>query len=432
LRIITSQEFKGKMLDQVVNRGKADLSSTLSLVRKVIMDVKENGDEALLRYSRKFDNVQLVKLRLRVSKKEIEESYGKLETDQIDALKESAVNITRFHESQVRDAWSMEIMKGVTVGQMNRSLASVGVYAPGGKASYPSSILMCVIPAKVVGVKEIMVCSPPREDGAINPSLLVAADIAGASEIYRVGGAQAIAAMAYGTETVPKVDKIVGPGNVFVTTAKMEVSKDVAVDFPAGPSEVLIIADETANVSFVASDLLAQAEHDPRALAILFTTSENLAHAVEEEVFKQLESLSRKETAKFAIKTGALIVLFKNIEHAVECANLIAPEHLQILTKTPHQVFNKIQNAGAIFLGQYSPVAFGDYSAGLNHVLPTGGYAKTCSGLSTRDFMKTINFIECNKNGYLSLKRTTLTLAELEGFNGHARSVSMRGAESEN
>jgi len=432
MRILTSQEFKEKMLDQVLNRGKADLSSISSSVKKIIMDVRENGDEALLRYTENFDNVRLTKSRLKVAKKEIKKSYEKLETNQIDALKKAAVNITRFHETQIKNVWSLETAKGVTVGQVARPLSSVGVYAPGGEASYPSSVLMCVIPARVAGVNKIVVCSPPRKNGDINPSLLVAADIAGATEVYRIGGAQAIAAMAYGTETVPKVDKIVGPGNVFVTAAKMEVSKDVAIDIPAGPSEVLIIADETANASFVASDLLAQAEHDPRAWAILLTTSKDLALAVEKEAHRQLELLPRKETVKSSMQRGGLIVLVKNIEEAVDYANMIAPEHLQILTRAPRKVFDRIQSAGAVFLGQYSSVAFGDYSAGLNHVLPTGGYAKSYSGLSTRDFVKTINFLECSKQGYLGLERLTVTLAKLEGLNGHAKSVSIRGEKNEN
>jgi len=291
---------------------------------------------------------------------------------------------------------------------------------------------MCTIPAQVARVKKIVVCSPVGESGNINPALLVAADIAEVTEIYRVGGAQAIAAMAYGTETVPKVDKIVGPGNVFVTAAKLEVSKDVAIDIPAGPSEILIIADETANASFIASDLLAQSEHDSQAWAILLTTSRGLALAVKEQVYKQMESISRIETVKSSIKTGGLIVIVKNIEEAVDYANIIAPEHLQIQTKTPRKVFNKVQNAGAVFLGDYSPVALGDYSAGLNHVLPTGGYAKFYSGLSTMDFVKTINFLQCSRQGYLNLKRTTVTLAKLEGFDGHARSISIRSEENGN
>jgi histidinol dehydrogenase len=432
MRIVTSQKFREEILDRVVNRGKTDLSSIYLAIRKIITDVKKNGDEALLCYTEKFDNVRLTRSKLKVAKREIKEANKKLERRHINALKKAAMNITHFHKKQTKDIWSLKTTKGVTVGQVTRPLSSVGVYAPGGKASYPSSVLMCAIPAQVAGVKKIVVCSPPGESGNVDPALLVAADIAGVTEIYRVGGAQAIAAMAYGTETVPKVDKIVGPGNVFVTAAKLEVSKDVAIDVPAGPSEVLIITDETANASFTASDLLAQAEHDPQAWAILLTTSKDIALAVKEEVYKQMESLSRTETVKASIQRGGLIVIVKNIEEAVDYANLIAPEHLQIQTKTPRKVFSKIQNAGAAFLGNYSPVAFGDYSAGLNHVLPTGGYAKVYSGLSTRDFVKTINFMQCSRQGYLNLKRTTVTLAKLEGFDGHARSVSIRGEENEN
>jgi len=431
LRIITSKEFRGEILDRVMNRGKADLSLISLAVRKIIVDVRENGDEALLRYTEKFDNVRLIRSKLKVSKRKIKEAYKKLERSQINALQKAAVNIARFHKKQIRDIWSIEMAKGVTIGQVTRPLSSIGVYTPGGKAPYPSSVLMCTIPAKVVGIKKIVVCSPPEENGNINPALLVAADMAGATEIYRVGGAQAIAAMAYGTETVPKVNKIVGPGNVFVTAAKLEVSKDVAIDIPAGPSEVLIIADGNANASFIASDLLAQAEHDPQALAILLTTSKDLASAVKEEVHRQMESFSRIETVKSSIQTGGLIVIVKNIREAVYYANLLAPEHLQIQTKNPRRVFDKIQNAGTVFLGNYSPVAFGDYSSGLNHVLPTGGYAKIYSGLSARDFIKTINFLQCSRRGYLNLKGTTVTLAKMEGFDGHAKSVFIRSEENE-
>jgi len=292
-------------------------------------------------------------------------------------------------------------------------------------------LLTCAIPAKVAGVKKIVVCSPPGIRRYSDPALLVAADIAGISEVYRVGGVQAVAAMAYGTETVPKVDKIVGPGNVFVTAAKMEVSKDVSIDIPAGPSEILIIADETANASFIASDLLAQAEHDPQAWAIVLTTSKDLALAVEEEVYKQMESLSRTKTVKSSIQRYGLIVIVNNIEESVDYANLIAPEHLQIQTKNPRKVFGEIWSAGAVFLGEYSPVAFGDYSSGLNHVLPTGGYARTCSGLSTSDFVKTISFLQCTRQGYLNLKGMTIALARMEGFDGHAKSVSIRGEADE-
>ncbi|MBT8172416.1 histidinol dehydrogenase, partial [Candidatus Bathyarchaeota archaeon] len=286
--------------------------------------------------------------------------------------------------------------------------------------------LMSAIPAKVAGVERIVVCSPPGKDGDVNPALLVAADIAGVNSFYRVGGAQAIAAMAYGTVTIKSVDKIVGPGNVYVTTAKLEVNRDVAIDFPAGPSEVLIIADETAKASYIAADMLAQAEHDPQAWALLLTTSKALAAEVTEEVNNQMETSSRKDIIKSSLDNEGLIIIVQDIQEAIEISNLIAPEHLQIQTKSPKDVFSKIRNAGAVFLGDYSPVSFGDYSSGLNHVLPTAGYAKIYSGLSSLDFVKTINFLQCNKKGCINLKETAITIAKMEGFDAHAKAVSIR------
>ncbi|MGW8288795.1 MAG: histidinol dehydrogenase [Candidatus Bathyarchaeia archaeon] len=429
MKILTAKEFEEEMLTQVLNRGKADISSIEASIKNIVADVREQGDKALLMYTEKFDKVRLTTSKLKVSEKEIKEAYKKLEKSQITALKKAAENIASFHKKQLRAKWTMEIAEGATLGQITRPLASVGVYVPGGKAVYPSSVLMCVVPAKVAGVKKIVVCSPPGNDGDVDAALLAAADIAGVSEFYRVGGAQAIAAMAYGTSTVPNVDKIVGPGNVFVTAAKLEVNKDVAIDFPAGPSEVLVIADETGNASFIASDLLAQAEHDPQAWAVLITKSKTLATAVKEEVYSQLKTLSRTEIINSSIKKRGMIVTVKNIEDAVRYSNMIAPEHLQIQTKNPTEVLNKIRNAGAIFLGGYSPVAFGDYSSGLNHVLPTAGYSKIYSGLSSLDFVKTINFIQCTKEGYQNLKETAITIAEMEGFDAHAKSVTTREEE---
>jgi histidinol dehydrogenase len=431
MRIVKAQDFKEEMLSQVLDRGKSDVSSVESSVRTIVNDVREQGDKAILQYTEKFDKVRLTAAKLRVDKKEIKEAYKKLEKSQISALRKAADNIASFHKKQLRAKWTMEIAEGVTLGQVTRPLASVGVYVPGGKAAYPSSVLMSGIPARVAGVEKIAVCSPPGKGGDVNASLLVAADIAGVSEFYRVGGAQAIAAMAYGTETVPKVDKIVGPGNVFVTAAKLEVSRDVAIDVPAGPSEVLVIADETGNASFIASDLLAQAEHDPQAWAILLTSSEALASAVKEEVYRQMKNLSRTEIINSSIQERGLIVTVRNIEEAIDYSNLIAPEHLQIQTKKPTEVLSKIRNAGAVFLGRYSPVAFGDYSSGLNHVLPTAGYAKIYSGLSSLDFVKTMNFIQCSKEGCRNLKETTVTIAEMEGFDAHAKSVTIREEEKQ-
>ncbi|MCW4015277.1 MAG: histidinol dehydrogenase [Candidatus Bathyarchaeota archaeon] len=426
MRIVSSKDFKEKELNLLLNRGKADISSIVSAVRQIICDVKEEGDLALLRYTERFDNVRLASTKLKVTNKEIKDAYTKLSKKQISALQKAADNIASFHKEQLRAKWTTQLAEGVTLGQVSRPLASVGVYAPGGKASYPSSVLMCAIPARVAGVEKVVVCSPPSKSGNVNPALLVAADIAGVSEFYRVGGAQAIAAMAYGTGTVQSVDKIVGPGNVYVTAAKIEVNRDVAIDVPAGPSEVLIIADETANASYIAADLLAQAEHDPQAWAILLSTSKTLATNVQNEINNQLKTLSRIDIINSSLQKGGLIVTVQNIKEATELSNMIAPEHLQIQTKAPEEVFSNIKNAGAVFLGSYSPVSFGDYSSGLNHVLPTAGYAKIYSGLSSLDFVKTMNFLQCTRDGYSSLKETAVTVAEMEGFDAHARAVSIR------
>jgi histidinol dehydrogenase len=425
MKIISSEEFKKTDLDKFLNRGKSDLSSIVSTVQQIIKNIKENGDAALVDYTEKFDKVSLKPSALRVSETEIKQAYKKLDQKQIDALQAAADNIAAFHKKQIREKWTMQKTEGVTLGQVMRPLASVGVYAPGGKAAYPSSVLMSAIPAKVAGVDRVIVCSPPRQGEDISSALLVAADIAGVDEVYRVGGAQAIAAMAYGTDSMKPVAKIVGPGNVYVTAAKIEVSRDVAIDVPAGPSEVLVIADETANPAYVAADLLAQAEHDPQAWAILVTCSEKIALEVQQQIVVQLKSLSRTQIIESSLQKG-LIITTQDIDEAIELSNLIAPEHLQIQTKDPNEVFSKIRNAGAVFLGRYSPVSFGDYSSGLNHVLPTAGYAKIYSGLSSLDFVKTMNFLECTKEGFNNLKDTAVTIAELEGFDAHAKAVSIR------
>jgi len=425
MRVISSEEFKKTDLDKFLNRGKSDLSSIISTVKQIVDNVKENGDSALVDYTEKFDKVSLNPSTLQVSENEIKQAYKKLDQNQIDALQTAADNIAAFHKKQIREKWTIKKTEGVTLGQVMRPLASVGVYAPGGKAAYPSSVLMSAIPAKVAGVDRVIVCSPPRQGEDISLALLVAADIAGVDEVYRVGGAQAIAAMAYGTASMKSVAKIVGPGNVYVTASKIEVSRDVAIDVPAGPSEVLVIADESANSAYVAADLLAQAEHDPQAWAILVTCSEKIAAEVQEQIGAQLKSLSRTQIIESSLKKS-LIITTKDISEAIEISNLIAPEHLQIQTKDPNQVFNKIRNAGAVFLGKYSPVSFGDYSSGLNHVLPTAGYAKIYSGLSSLDFVKTMNFLECTKEGFDNLKDTAVTIAEMEGFDAHAKAVSIR------
>jgi histidinol dehydrogenase len=426
MRVLKAREFEETLLPQIVNRAKLE-NTVLSKVRKIVTDVKTEGDSALVRYTRKFDCPNFDKEKLKVSKEEIKEAYKKLEKKEIEALNKAAENIKAFHERQMGEKeWSIITLDGVTVGQVVKPLSSVGVYTPGGKAVYPSSVLMCTVPAKVASVERIALCSPPRADGTVHPAILVAANIGGATEVYRVGGAQAIAALAYGTETIPKVEKIVGPGNIYVTTAKLMVSWDVAIDLPAGPTELLVVADETAESSIIAYDLIAQAEHDARALTLLFTTSESLACAVQEKVEKLLKEFPKENPAQQSIETDCFIVTVESLERAIRYANVIAPEHLEVLTKNPREQLAKMRNAGAVFLGKYSAVAFGDYSAGTNHVLPTGGYAKAFSGLSVCDFVKTINFLECNVKGYRNLKEITATLARLEGLTGHVKSVFAR------
>ncbi|MEM2994839.1 MAG: histidinol dehydrogenase [Candidatus Bathyarchaeia archaeon] len=431
MKILEAWEFEETLLPKIMNRAEINMT-VLDKVKKIVADVKAEGDSALIRYTRMFDCPKFEREKLKVSKGEIEGAYRKLEKNEIEALKKAAENIKAFHEKQIGEKeWTTTTSNGVAVGQIVKPLFSVGVYAPGGKAVYPSSVLMCTVPARVVGVERIALCSPPMVDGTVHPSVLVAADIGGANEIYRVGGAQAIAALAYGTETIPKVEKIVGPGNIYVTLAKLLVCWDVAIDLPAGPTELLIIADKSAESSIIAYDLVAQAEHDAKALTLLLTTSESLAYAAQEEVEKLLREFPRENPARQSIETNCFIVIVKDLAEAVRYANMIAPEHLEVLTENPREMLAQIRNAGAVFLGRYSAVAFGDYSAGTNHVLPTGGYAKAFSGLSVRDFVKTINFVECDARGYRNLRDVTATLARLEGLVGHVKSVFAREQPNE-
>jgi len=429
MKVLTAKTFDEHFLPKILSRTKVENSAVFRKVAKIIRDVKERGDRALVDYTRKFDCANFSEEKLRVSEREIKNAYKKLKKKEINALRKAAENIRTFHKEQIgRGEWSITTVEGVKVGQLIRPLTSIGVYAPGGKAAYPSSALMCTIPAKIAGVEKIIVCSPPKSDGEIAPAVLVAADIGGATEIYRIGGAQAVAALAYGTETVPKVEKIVGPGNIYVTAAKLLVSRQVAVDLPAGPTELLMIADESVDPGVAACDIIAQAEHDAKALTIVLATSESLAYRIEKEIRRQLKTLPKQSIARKSIRNNCFIVVTgENLESAIRYANLIAPEHLEILTEKPRDLLGKLRNAGAVFIGRYSAVAFGDYSAGMNHVLPTGGYARAFSGLSVWSFLKTINFLECDAGGYQNLKDMTVTLAKLEGFDGHAKSVLSRG-----
>lgn len=400
------------------------IQDVLQDVNNILIDIGSEGDRALLRYEEKFDGVKLENLM--VSQEEIAAAYEEVDEKLMNALQEAALNIMAFHnEQQERDLWMTEVSPGVIVGQKVVPLDSVGAYVPGGRATYPSSALMSVIPAKVVGVPRVIVCTPPKADGTIAPLTLVAADMAGADEIYKLGGVQAIAAMAFGTETVPKVNKIVGPGNVYVTAAKMLVRGTVEIDFPAGPSEVLIIADRCADPGVLAADMIAQCEHDPQSIAVLVSLDELLASAVVEEIEIQSRSAKRAEIIQKSLEHSAVLAA-GNMAEAVDFANAFAPEHLEIIVKDPLSVLRLITNAGSIFIGGYTPVAAGDYASGTNHILPTSGYARTFSGLNVDHFTKKITVQMITDLGLESLEETITSLAEAEGLNAHAQSVRRR------
>jgi len=426
MKILADRQFEEKILRKIVNRGIFDFGYVLPDVEGIVRDVATDGDGAVIRYTKKFDAVNLTRDRIKVGDREIEESFSRLAQSEVEALKSAIKNIQRFHRAQLKLSFSLYIAKGVRAGKAVRPLSSVGIYAPGGRTSYPSSVLMCAVPAKVAGVEKILVCSPPTRNGDIDPKTIVAAKLAGATDLFRVGGPQAIAAMAYGTQTIQRVDKIVGPGNIFVTAAKILVRTKVAIDFPAGPSEILILADETADPKSITFDLIAQTEHDPYAVAMLMTTSKRIAEAAIAIIDRELKSLPRRSIVKAALVRRGAIILVKSLDKAIDYANLIAPEHLEIMTRDPWRVFDQVRNAGAVFLGKYSPTALGDYCAGTNHVLPTGGYARMYSGLSVNDFLKTIEFLQCTKQGLVRLKETAVALAMMEGLEGHAKSVTSR------
>jgi len=393
-----------------------------SIVEKIINDVKRNGDKAVKKYTERFDSIKLK--RLSIDKKEIDASAKKTEKKILRALELSAKRIRAFHELQKEESWYFS-ENGILLGHIIRPIERVGVYVPGGKASYPSTVLMNVIPAQVAGVKEIALCVPTL-GGEINPPVATAIKLLGIKEVYRIGGAQAIAAMAYGTETIRKVDKIAGPGNIYVATAKKLVFGDVDIDMIAGPSEILIIADNTANPSFIAADLLSQAEHDEMASSILVTNSETVAKKVQQELGTQLENLKRKNIAKKSIDKYGAIIITKDLNTAVDIANQIAPEHLEIMTRLPARFLPKIKNAGAIFLGEWTPEPMGDYSAGPNHTLPTGGTARFSSPLGVYDFIKRSSLLSFKKEGFMKLAKTVETFADTEGLKAHGNTIRIR------
>ena len=417
-------KYDKETANDLIKRSQADISEVLNIVSDILKDVKENKDEAVKRYTAKFDKAELDDLQ--VSEDEIKEAYDNLDENLIEALKRASANIEKFHKAQIPEEWFMEVNTGITAGQIIRPINSVGCYIPGGRAAYPSSILMEVIPAKIAGVERIICCTPPGADGKIMDAILVAADLAGADEIYKCGGAQAIAAMAYGTESIEKVEKIVGPGNVFVTGAKKLVYGDVDIEFPAGPSEVLILCDNTAIPEYLAHDFLSQAEHDPNASCFLVTDDEEIANASKDLIEEFAKDAERREIIEESLEKHGHIILCENMEDAIDFTNTYAPEHLIISTADDKAVLDKIKNAGSIFLGKYSPVAAGDYGSGTNHVLPTGGGAKMYSGLSTEAFLKKPTVQTLTREGIEELSKTVIPIAEYEGFYAHANSVKVR------
>ena len=406
------------------NRSNMDLFTHDEVVRKILLDLKEKGDTALLEYTKRFDRYDLSVEQLRVTPDEIRLAYSSVTEQEIAALKEAAERIRRFHERQRQESWRYD-EDGISLGQMVRSLATVGIYVPGGKASYPSSVLMNAIPAKVAGVDRVIMCSP-FPDGETRPHVLVAADIAGVTEIYKVGGAQAVAAMAFGTETLPRVDKIVGPGNIFVALAKRQVFGIVDIDMIAGPSEILIVADHSANPAYVAADLLSQAEHDEEAVPILVTPEEALAREVMVELEKQKKNLSRQQIIEVSLGKECRLLVTESLEAAIDLANRLAPEHLELALEDPEYWVEKIQNAGAVFLGHFTPEAVGDYLAGPNHVLPTSGTARFSSPLGVYDFVKRTSVISYSQAALEKCGKNLNLLAEMEDLGAHANSVAMR------
>ena len=406
------------------NRSNMDLFTHDEVVRKILLDLKEKGDVALLEYTKRFDRYDLSVEQLQVTPDEIRLAYSRVTEQEIAALKEAAERIRCFHERQRQESWRYD-EEGISLGQMVRPLATVGIYVPGGKASYPSSVLMNAIPAKVAGVDRVIMCSP-FPDGETRPHVLVAADIAGVSEIYKVGGAQAVAAMAFGTATMPRVDKIVGPGNIFVALAKRQVFGIVDIDMIAGPSEILIVADHSANPAYVAADLLSQAEHDEEAVPILVTPEEALAREVMVELEKQKKNLSRQSIIDVSLGKECRLLVTESLAAAIDLANRLAPEHLELALEDPEYWVEKIQNAGAVFLGHFTPEAVGDYLAGPNHVLPTSGTARFSSPLGVYDFVKRTSVISYSQAALEKCSKNLTLLAEMEDLGAHANSVAMR------
>ena len=414
------------LLDKMLKRSPTSYGEYEGQVKDIVNNVRSRGDEVLFEYTKKFDGFEVDENNIKVSEEEIQKAYDEVDENLLKVIRASIENIRRFHEKQRQNSWFESDERGIILGQKVTALENVGVYVPGGKAAYPSSVLMNVIPAKVAQVENIYMCTPAGKDGRVPASTLVAAHEAGVDVIYKVGGAQAIAAMAFGTDSVKKVDKIVGPGNIYVALAKKEVFGHVSIDSIAGPSEILVLCDETANPRFVAADLLSQAEHDELASAILITTSDAVATKVCEEIEGFLEVLERRDIIKKSLDNYGHVFVAEDMDSAIEAVNAIASEHLEIVTADPFSVMTRIKNAGAIFLGTYASEPLGDYMAGPNHVLPTNGTARFFSALSVDDFIKKSSIISYTKEALFEIHDTIETFAKCEGLTAHANSISVR------
>ncbi|MDY0406819.1 histidinol dehydrogenase [Virgibacillus sp. 179-BFC.A HS] len=426
MKIITASKYRKELTK---SRGSIEKNAQLDeAVLAILSEVRKNGDEALRRYTEQFDLVSLDTLR--VSDEEFQEAKGMVSPEFIAAMEAAKENIASFHQEQKEHSWFTQPQSGVMLGQKVTPLSRVGIYIPGGKAAYPSTVFMNALPAKIAGVLSIIITTPPQKNGKVNPHVLVAAEMAGVNEVYKVGGAQAIAALAYGTETISKVNKIVGPGNAFVARAKKWVYGEVAIDMIAGPSEICVVADRTCHPSFAAADLLSQAEHDEEAAAICIVNDEETARLIDEEVNKQLAALERKQIAEKSIETNGRIVIAADLTEAFELVNLLAPEHLEIMTENPMEQLQFVQNAGAIFLGDHSPEVLGDYFAGPNHTLPTSGTAAFASPLGIYDFMKKSSIIHYSQAAFSKAADSIATIAKTEGLGAHARAAEIRKAAS--
>ena len=415
----------------LLKRSPASYDSYAKAVQDILEDIKERGDAAVFSYTEKFDRCKLDASSIQVTEEEIREAYDQVDPGLVEVIRKALINIRAYHEKQRRNSWFDPQPDGTILGQKITPLASVGVYVPGGKAAYPSSVLMNIVPAKVAGVDRIVMVTPPDKEGKVTPATLVAAHEAGATHVYKVGGAQAIAALAYGTESIEKVDKIVGPGNIYVALAKKAVYGHVSIDSIAGPSEILVLADDSANAHYVAADLLSQAEHDEMASAILVTTSPRLAKEVPEEIEAYLKTLSRAEIIRKSLDQFGYILQADSLEDAIEVTNEIASEHLEIVTENPFEVMTRIRNAGAIFIGEYSSEPLGDYFAGPNHVLPTNGTARFFSPLNLDDFIKKSSIIYYSREALKAIHKDIEAFAKAEGLTAHANSIQVRFEEKE-